>query len=168
MATDNKVVIVNEKDEVIGAMDMMQAHQEGRLRRAARVFVLNEKGQVLLQRRSESVLHPLLLDQSVGGHVDEGESYHEAAKREMAEELGIDAVPLEEVVTSYRTEYHFNAIYRTRIHSQDEVSFDPDEVAGVTWYDPDELSVKVEQSPEEFTSSFPQVWRELRDKIITP
>ncbi|MCA9354762.1 MAG: NUDIX domain-containing protein [Candidatus Kaiserbacteria bacterium] len=162
----NKIIVVDDKDNEIGVMDMMEARAAGHIRRASRVFVFNQAGQILVQRRSAEVLHPCLLDQSVGGHVDEGETYLEAAVREMTEELGISDVPLDEIVTSYRTEFHFNGIYRTVVGDSAEFTYNKDEVDEVIWFDPDDLTAHMEQNPDEFTSSFPVVWRELRDKII--
>lgn len=162
----NKVIIVDGQDTVIGAEDILVARERGLIRRAARVFVFNEKGEVLVQRRSTSVLHPLLLDQSVGGHVDEGETYREAAEREMVEELGLSGVPLDEVATSYRTPYHFNGIYRAVIAASQTISYNPSEVFEVIWYAPDDLTRQMLCSPNEFTSSFPYVWLDLRDKMI--
>lgn len=51
----NKVVVVDEDDNVNGAERMTDA------RRAARVYVFNESGQLLVQHRSEKVLKPLML-----------------------------------------------------------------------------------------------------------
>lgn len=77
----NKVVVADANDNVIGAEFMMDAISKGMIRRAARIYVFNESGQLLLQQRSKNVLKPLLLDQSAAGHVDEGESYKQAAHR---------------------------------------------------------------------------------------
>jgi isopentenyl-diphosphate delta-isomerase len=84
-----KVTVVDEADNVIGAEYLLVAKEKGLLRRAARVFVFDKNGRLLLQRRSSKVFNPNLLDQSVGGHVDEGESYLEAAERELMEELNL-------------------------------------------------------------------------------
>ena len=84
-----KVVVVDENDNVIGAEYMFDAIEKKMLRKVSRVFVFDQQGKILVQRRSASVVRPLLLDQSVGGHVDEGETYYEAAERELMEELGL-------------------------------------------------------------------------------
>ena len=166
MSKYKNVIIVNDKDEVIGAMNMIEAKNKNILRRAVRVFVFNKRGQILLQRRSKDVFHPLLLDQSVGGHVDEGETYQIAAAREMKEELGIEPPFLEEIIVSYRTRCHFNAIYRTVIDNELSIPFNTKEVSEVIWFKPIELTEKIIATPEEFTESFLIIWQELRDKII--
>ena len=66
------------------------AHQNGLWHRAVVVFLINDKNQVLLQRRSATKkFWPNMLDVSVGGHCDAGEFGFEAAIREAAEELGV-------------------------------------------------------------------------------
>ncbi len=64
--------------------------------RAAHVVVRNRAGDVFLQKRSmRKRIQPGKWDTSVGGHVDPGESYEQAAVRELEEELGVTGVELE-------------------------------------------------------------------------
>ncbi len=69
-----------------------EIHKDPSLRhRAVHVMVRNSGGELFLQLRSmNKVTQPGRWDTSVGGHVDPGESYEVAARREMHEELGID------------------------------------------------------------------------------
>ena len=77
---------------------------------------------MFLQRRSSEVeTYPNTWDQSAGGHVDEGETYEEAAKRELKEELGIDNVGLKKVTKFYTEQDYkdiilreFSTLYTTR------------------------------------------------------
>ena len=163
----NKVVVVDENDQVLGAENMMDAIAKGLIRRAARVYVFNEQGQLLVQQRSEKVLKPLLLDQSAAGHVDEGESYEEAAYRELEEELGIKDVPLELVVTSFRTTDFYNAIYRVTLPNDTEINYDPEEIQTIIWYDVQQLDSEIATSPEKFTPAFKEAWSALRDALVT-
>jgi 8-oxo-dGTP pyrophosphatase MutT (NUDIX family) len=54
---------------------------------AVNVLLVNAGGEVLLQRRPEDKENGGRWDKTVGGHVDEGESFDEAAVREAGEEL---------------------------------------------------------------------------------
>ena len=52
---EEQVILVNEKDEPIGLMGKMEAHEKGLLHRAFSVFVFNSKQEVLLQQRAAAV-----------------------------------------------------------------------------------------------------------------
>ena len=59
------------------------------MQRFSSILIVDRRGWVLLQERDE---HPLIdpeLWGFVGGHVDEGESYEQAAYRELEEETGL-------------------------------------------------------------------------------
>ena len=52
-----EVVLVNEKDEAVGTMEKMAAHEQAALHRAFSVFVFNKKGDLLMQQRALSKYH---------------------------------------------------------------------------------------------------------------
>jgi isopentenyldiphosphate isomerase len=160
-----KIIVVDEHDTVIGAEHMMEAMKKGLIRRAARVYVFNESGQLLIQQRSEKVMKPLLLDQSAAGHVDIGETYEQAAYRELKEELGLDGLKLTLVETSYRTTNFYNAIYKVVIPDDAEINFDPGELKQVIWYNIEDLDREIKASPEIFNPSFIEIWSAIGGKI---
>lgn len=89
--------VVDEDDNVIGYAPRSECHKRGLIHRSVYVIVLNSRGEVFLQRRSlKKDLYPGYYACSSSGHVEYGESYEEAARRELMEELGINA-PLKEV-----------------------------------------------------------------------
>jgi isopentenyldiphosphate isomerase len=163
----NKVVVADEDDNVIGAEFMMDAIKKGMIRRAARIYVFNESGQLLVQQRSKNVLKPLLLDQSAAGHVDEGETYLEAANRELFEELGLSGYSLTEVAISFRTTDFYNAIYKLVIPDNTVINFDPEELEQIMWLDISDLDSKMKNEPEKFTPAFLEAWSLLRDKLTS-
>ena len=68
-----------------------ECHKKGLWHRAVYAFVIDEKGNVLLQKRSsQKRLWPNLWDVTVGGHVESGEFGRQALIREVKEELGIE------------------------------------------------------------------------------
>jgi 16S rRNA (adenine1518-N6/adenine1519-N6)-dimethyltransferase len=161
-----KVQIVDEKDNVIGAEYLYDAIEKGVIRRASRVFVFDDAGRFLVQKRGANIRKPLLFDQSVGGHVDEGETYLDAATREMKEEIGLEGFELKEIVVSYRNPEFFNAIYRVQVPSGTEVKFDPEEVDSVHWMSSEEVDSLVNDTPDLCTDAFVQIWKEFRDKLV--
>ncbi len=83
--------VVDEQDRVIGRATRGEVHAQKLLHRAVHVFVFNDAYELLLQMRSANKDEfPLTYTSSCSGHVDSGETYDEAARREMQEELGLE------------------------------------------------------------------------------
>ncbi|MCX6809309.1 MAG: NUDIX domain-containing protein [Candidatus Berkelbacteria bacterium] len=89
-ARDEKMDIVDENDGVIGSATRKEIYEKGHRHRIVHVLVFNKSGEMLLQLRSKKVdFLPRYWSTAAGGHVSSGESYLDAAKRELKEELGI-------------------------------------------------------------------------------
>ena len=86
--------IVTEDNVVINKALRSECHGNPHLiHRAAHILVFNSSGQILLQKRSlNKDIQPGKWDTSVGGHVDSGETYEEAAHKELYEELDIKGI----------------------------------------------------------------------------
>ena len=108
-----KIDVVDGNDNVVGESTREEAHAKGLLHRIVHVIIRNSKGEILLQKRSKNDGIGNW-DASVGGHVDTGESYEQAAKREMMEEVGI-SVPIK-FVFKFRepTRFHLVACYAAK------------------------------------------------------
>lgn len=90
---DEYFYVVDENDNVIGKATRSECHKMRLIHRSVYVIVLNDRNEIFLQRRSMSKdLYPGCYACSATGHVDYGESYEDAARRELKEELGIEAV----------------------------------------------------------------------------
>ncbi|MFH1007794.1 MAG: NUDIX domain-containing protein [Candidatus Latescibacterota bacterium] len=91
-----QIEIVDEQGRVIGRALRSECHGNPALiHRTVHVLVFNTAGELLLQKRGEDKdIQPGKWDTSVGGHLDIGEDYEEAAYREMGEEVGIRNTPL--------------------------------------------------------------------------
>ncbi len=103
---------VDEYDNVIGTAERSEFHgNPDMIHRVAHVLVFDSSGELFLQKRGLGKdVQPGKWDTSVGGHVDSGESYEQAAYREMREELGIEGVSIEFLYrylhsNDYETEY---------------------------------------------------------------
>ncbi len=89
--------IVDLNDSIIGQADFDDVYASIKTKnpmifRSVAIFVLNSENRLLIQKRSSSVkVSPRLWDSSAAGHIDVGESYLEAAIKELSEELGIKA-----------------------------------------------------------------------------
>ncbi len=92
--------IVDDQDRVVGTARRGECHGNPALvHRTAHVMVFDRAGRMLLQKRAASKdIQPGLWDTAVGGHLRPGESYEQAARREMAEEVGLEpGLPLREL-----------------------------------------------------------------------
>ena len=86
-----KFVQVDLADKVIGPVDREVAHSDRSIiHRAVCVMVVDRKGNALFQKRSKKKdLYPGYWALGCAGHVTYGDTYEEAASRELDEELGI-------------------------------------------------------------------------------
>jgi isopentenyl-diphosphate Delta-isomerase len=154
------VVLVDERDTPLGTLEKQQAHREGRLHRAVSVLVFNGRGDTLLQRRARSKYHS-------GGqwtnaccsHPLPGEPVEDAARRRLAEEMGIHAEVVPAFVFTYRAEvggglmeHEYDHVFLARWDGQPEA--DPAEVDEWRWAPAAGLPDAAARLPGEFTPWF--------------
>ncbi|MEK7647652.1 MAG: NUDIX domain-containing protein [Patescibacteria group bacterium] len=85
---------VNEHDEVVGTFPRSEIYSRKLRHRIAHVFLLDAQGRIALARRGKEISYcPDHWCSTAAGHVAAGESYEDAALREMQEEIGV-TVPL--------------------------------------------------------------------------
>ena len=154
------ITFVDRDDRVIGQGTKAEALSKGIIHRIVRIFVMDSAGKLLIQKRAANVAVPNRWDQSAAGHVDTGEDYATAAKRELKEEIGISDVSLAEVAKYYAEETddgimkkRFNTLYSVKYDSH-EINFDPKEVSEVRWVPLAELEAWMKDRSEDFTSGF--------------
>lgn len=156
MTHEKLVQIVDENDHVVRTGDQHQARLHGWKVRIARIMVEDETGDnVLLQKRSlNNPLYPDRWDNSAAGHVDDGEDYLTAAKRELFEEIGIKTDHLIELGKYYNStkagDYilnQFNQVYKYVTKSTPN-KLQKKEVSEVKWFSKSELKKLVKESPE--------------------
>lgn len=128
--------LVDENDKEIGKIKRSEAHaSRKKIHRSSYVVVTNSKKELLLQKRSmKKDLQPGFWGMSVGGHVTYGQTYKEAAEREIQEELGI-SLPLTFVVKkliSSPEEIEYSSIFSAST-DKTPVDFDRDEIDEVRW-----------------------------------
>lgn len=92
-STPEYLDVVNEEDIVVDRQTRQKCIEQGLLHRAVVIFLKNHQGETYLQKRAGRVLfYPGYWCASATGHVSSGESYLEAARREVREELGIECL----------------------------------------------------------------------------
>jgi len=156
---DDIFEIVDENDRVIGTAARSDCHGNPALvHRVAHVLVFDPEGRLLLQKRSRHKdIQPGKWDTSVGGHLDPGEDYLQAARREMAEELGISGVPLTFLFTSQiRNEIESEKVATYLATYAGTVRFAADEIEGVRFWRGDEIGAALGSGL--LTPNFEEEW----------
>ncbi|PZQ89369.1 MAG: isopentenyl-diphosphate delta-isomerase [Flavobacterium johnsoniae] len=165
--TEEKVILVNERDEQIGLMPKLEAHEKAELHRAFSIFILNSRNEVMLQQRASQKYHsPLLWTNTCCSHQREGESNIQAGNRRLMEEMGFS--------TELKELFHF--IYKAPFdnglteHELDHVMvgyFDgepvinPEEVENWKWMDIDAIKEDMQMHPEKYTVWFKIIFDEF-------
>lgn len=97
--------IVDENDDVVARVGRSEMRAKRLRHRSVFILVRSSDGRVLIHRRSDDKdVWPGWWDIAVGGVVTAGEEYSDAARRELCEEMGIDAAPVEVGRGSYEDE----------------------------------------------------------------
>jgi 16S rRNA (adenine1518-N6/adenine1519-N6)-dimethyltransferase len=165
MAKYPPIQIVDDKDEPIGEASMQEAHDEGLLHRIVLVVVKDENGRILLQKRGLTMAtNPGRWDVSAAGHVDAGEDYLTAAKRELKEEIGIEGADLRETAYYFSEDKYeerklnrFRKIYITHVPSDTRFDINKEEVIEVQWFTPEELKRLLVKDPGVLNDDFGEV-----------
>ncbi|WP_447039296.1 NUDIX domain-containing protein [Streptomyces sp. DSM 118878] len=131
---------VDDQDRVLRVVERGEAIRSGWLHRVATTVCRRPDGRILVHRRPQTMSRfPGQYNWLVGGAVDVGECYEEAAARELAEELGVSASP--QFVFKYLCRGAISP-YWMGVHEvviEGEVVVDPTEVAWHEWLTPQEF-----------------------------
>jgi isopentenyl-diphosphate delta-isomerase len=168
----NEVILVDERDNAIGVMEKMEAHQRGLLHRAFSIFLFNGNGEMLLQRRALSKYHsPGLWTNTCCSHPMQGESLEMAAVRRLREEMGMACTMTKAFDFIYKAELDNDLIE----HEFDHVFFGTtnqapainlDEVSDWKWMSIYDVYIDVQLNPARYTEWFkialPEVMSQLK------
>lgn len=142
--TDELVDLVDGTDSLVLAQWRSRIHEHKELyARAVLAFIINEQGQLCFFRRSAHKSYAPNQWALVGGCVQAGESYEQAAIREIAEEVNIavttDAIRFLGHVTpaDYPGKF-FKGIYEIKVNEL-AVPYNPDDFSELQWLTPIQL-----------------------------
>ena len=160
---EEKFDVLNELGEFTGEVATRdECHKKGLWHRAVYAFIIDNKGNILLQKRSKNKkLWPNMWDVTVGGHVDSGEFGRQALIREVKEELGIelDDSDIKYLVGSTSINKkgdiinkHYNECYLiTKDISISEIKIQKEEVSEVKYFSKDELLKRISNNYDGLT-----------------
>ena len=168
---EEKVILVDREDNPVGTLPKMEAHEKGVLHRAFSVFILNQKGELMLQQRALHKYHsPGLWTNTCCSHQREGEENLQAGTRRLEEEMGF-SVALEEL---------FSFIYKAPFdnglteHELDHVmlgyyegipEINSDEVNAWKWMSLNEIASDLTVKPESYTVWFKIIFERFFNHI---
>jgi isopentenyl-diphosphate Delta-isomerase len=164
---EEQVILVNEKDEPIGLMNKMEAHEKAILHRAFSVFILNDNNEVMLQQRAQHKYHsPLLWTNTCCSHQRAGETNIQAGKRRLNEEMGFE-VDLKELFHFIYKAPFDNGLTEHELdhvmigYSNSEPFINPEEVASWKWMKIEDIKDDMIQNPAEYTVWFKIIFDEF-------
>ena len=156
--------IVDENDNVTDTATRAEVHAGSLMHRAVHVFLRNKHGDVLLQQRSIlKDVHPGDWDSSVSGHLDSGETYEQAAHREIREEMGVASAELREIARIAPCEN--TGWEHVRLFAGDHrgpVRFPCSEIQAAQWFPVAEIDAWTHAAPGDFATGFLECWRAAR------
>ncbi len=166
---NEKLLVVDKNNNIIGYDSKANIHAgEGILHRAFSIFIFNDQGEMLLQKRSKKkLLWPLFWSNSVCSHPRENESNEIATQRRLKEELGI-VTPIK-YLFSFQYQANFNDIGSEREYcsvyigkSNGPFFINNNEIDEWKFIPLEELNCELNKSPKKYTPWFKIEW----DKIL--
>ena len=181
---NQQVILVDEHDNALGAMDKMEAHQKGLIHRAFSIFIFNSRGEMLLQQRALNKYHSAgLWSNSCCSHPLPGEEVKEAATRRLNEELGFET-SLEKIFDFiYRVSFE-NGLVENEFdhvfvgHYDGKVKMNSEEVNDYVFKPMEQIGLELKNKPENYTEwfkiSFPKIeawWQQnfaISNTVLNP
>lgn len=165
---EEQVVLVDEQGKELGLMGKTEAHQKGVLHEAISVIIFNKEGKMLIQQRAFTKYHWAgIWSNTCCSHPRSGESFEDAAKRRLKEELGIVTPLKKEFSFIYKakdeksglTEHEFDWVFTGTYDGAFE--FNPDEINAVKWVTKEELLDDMKTNPDKYSFWFPIILQNM-------
>ena len=166
------VILVDTNDNQIGVAGKIDAHKKALLHRAVSVFIVNSRGEWILQRRAFDKYHSNgLWTNTCCTHPNPGESNIESARRRLKEEMGIKCDLIELFTFTYRekldnelTEHEFDHVF-FGVSDRDPVinTSEVEEWEAVTFED---LHKDILKNPSGYTYWFKEIYEKVYSHII--
>jgi len=150
---------VDEWNEPVGLVPRGEVFERRSNFRTVHVLVFDSDGELLLQQLAPSrERHPLRWGSSVAGYLHAGESYDDAARRRLLEELSLDVPAISIGVVSMVDEglTKFVGVFTAR--ADHPCIGEPGHIARIEFMAPSRVRDDLDQSPELFTDTLREVF----------
>ena len=169
--TEENVILVNEKDEQIGLMPKMEAHEKAVLHRAFSVFIFNNKNELMLQQRALDKYHsPGLWTNTCCSHQRNGETNIQAGSRRLQEEMGFVVDLQESISFIYKapfenglTEHEYDHILIGKYNDRPNINLE--EVANWKWMPLEAVRKDMILHPQLYTEWFKIIFEKFYEHI---
>ena len=168
---EEHVILVNEKDQEIGLMPKLEAHQKAVLHRAFSVFIFNSENELMLQQRASNKYHsPNLWTNTCCSHQRSGESNIQAGTRRLYEEMGFTTSLKEITSFIYKapfdnglTEHELDHIM-VGYYNEDPV-INSDEVEDWKWMKIEDVKKDISLNPDLYTAWFKIIFKNFYNHL---
>jgi isopentenyl-diphosphate delta-isomerase len=169
--TEEQVVLVDEQGNELGLMGKTEAHEKGLLHKAISVIIFNSKGEMLIQQRAFSKYHWAgIWSNTCCSHPRAGESFADAAKRRLKEELGITTALKQEFFFTYQakdeksglTEHEYDWVFTGTFDEAFE--YNKHEINDIKWMSKEALEKDMSEHPDEYSFWFPIILDNMRKR----
>jgi len=164
-----KIILVNEKDIIIGYKERGTLNQQ-EIYRISALWITNSRGEILLAKRHHTkTKHPNKWGPAVAGTVEEGETYEENIIKETEEELGLKEIEINlgPKIKTDNEYHHFTQWYTLKVDKKiDKFKIQENEVEEIKWFSPEELKKQLQNNPKEFLPEM-QKYSELFSPIFS-
>jgi len=157
-------------------------HKDGDWHKIAIIWLVNNKGEFLLQKRSSaSISKPDTWDVTVAGHIKSGEDPAQAAVRELAEEIGIESDCQElKFICSYKNQtlennktfinnQHTHLFLLNKDVKAEEIIVERSEVSEIRYFTAEEIEQHLENNTMNFAfdkNQYNNYYKGLKDKVL--
>jgi len=169
MDENHLIDIVDESDNVIGQAIKEEKFAKELISRNVVAFIKNKKGELIIVKRSPKKRSwPNRLDLATCGNVDAGESYEEAIKREVLEEIGIECKLkfikklFNDVIENGKHVRYFTGTFAGVTDEKPVLS---DELLELRYIKIDKLKKHMREKPDDFSPSFVSELMEIGDLV---
>lgn len=167
-----EVILVDKNDREIGTAGKMEAHHKGLLHRAVSVFIVNSRGEWILQKRAHDKYHSNgLWTNTCCTHPNPGETVEDSAQRRLMEEMGIKCDLIKLFTFIYRekldrelTEHELDHVFLGITDNLPVINTqEVEEWEAVSYND---LHDDIRKNPSDYTFWFREIYERVNENIL--